>query len=148
METVGHTRCAVSYLVDDDVLFCSETIGVLNRDKRYIPAFLVDYREMITAIEKSRRLHPKRVVISHYGLLSQEEAPGIWDFLLEKAGESKDIMLRVMKQYPTQEERLAALERVFHTGIDQKDQPDEAFYINAASMMRTLERQFLGGETR
>ena len=31
---------------------------------------------------------------------------------------------------------------MFHSHVDKKEQPDEAFYINAASMMKTLKRQF------
>ena len=68
--------------------------------------------------------------------------PGIWDFLLKTARESRDTMIRIMNETDTDEEALQEMERVFHSKVDKKDQPDEAFFINAASMMRTLRRQY------
>lgn len=51
-------------------------------------------------------------------------------------------MLGVMNEHSSDDEALKELERIFHSHVDKKEQPDEAFYINAASMMRTLRRQF------
>ena len=51
-------------------------------------------------------------------------------------------MIRIMNETDTDEEALQEMERVFHGKVDKKEQPDEAFFINAASMMRTLRRQY------
>lgn len=51
-------------------------------------------------------------------------------------------MISIMERFPDDDEALREMERVFHSRVDKKDQPDEAFYINAASMMKTLRRQF------
>ena len=47
-------------------------------------------------------------------------------------------MIDIMNRFPEEETALREMERVFHSHVDKKEQPDEAFYINAASMMKTL----------
>ncbi len=145
LETAGHTKCSMSYIVDGEVMLCSETVGVMGPQGAgggYMPAFLVDYLGSEAAIEKSRRYPVKDIVINHCGLVSEEDRAEIWDILLEKLRNSRDIMIEVMNRCETEEEALVELERIFHSNVDKKEQPDEAFYINAASMLKTLRRQF------
>lgn len=146
LETIGHTKCSLSYIVDGKLMLCSETVGVMSPQKKYMPSFLVDYKETERSIEHSRQrseqLSIEQIILNHYGLVSEEDKPGIWDFLLSKAREGKKIMIDVMNTHSTEAECLKALEDLFHADIDKKEQPDEAFDINAASMMKTLRRQF------
>ena len=65
-----------------------------------------------------------------------------WDVLMQKLRDSRDAMIDIMNRFPEEETALREMERVFHSHVDKKEQPDEAFYINAASMMKTLKRQF------
>lgn len=140
--TVGHTKCSMSYVVDDELMLCSETVGVIMPNGFYLPSFLVDYLEAERSIEKSRRFHVKEILLNHHGLVAASERAEIWDVLLKKLRDSKKAMIQIMNTYDTEEEQLRALEAQFHSEVDQKDQPDEAFDINALSMMRTLRRQF------
>lgn len=145
LETIGHTKCSMSYIVDGEVMLCSETVGVLGPQGAgggYMPAFLVDYLGSEAAIERSRRYPVKDIVINHCGLVKKEQREEIWDLLLEKLQNSRDIMIEVMNRCETEDEALVQLEQIFHSGVDKKEQPDEAFYINAASMMKTLRSQF------
>ena len=107
-----------------------------------MPSFLVDYLGAEESIEKSRRYPVKEIILNHYGPVKKEEMDGIWDVLLQKLRDSRDTMLEVMHRCASEEEALKELERIFHSKVDKKEQPDEAFYINAASMMKTLRRQF------
>lgn len=141
-ETIGHTKCSLSYVVNKEVMLCSETVGVMNRKKEYMPSFLVDYRGVEESIRRSEKIPVREIILNHYGLVDEEDMPGIWDFLLETARESRDTMIRIMNETDTDEEALQEMERVFHGKVDKKEQPDEAFFINAASMMRTLRRQY------
>lgn len=142
--TVGHTKCSMSYIVDQEVMLCSETVGVLTPRGRdgYMPAFLIDYLESEASIEKSSHYPVKNIILNHYGLVSPEMRETIWDVLLEHLRSSRDRMIEAMNCCETEEAALQELDRVFHSNIDKKDQPDEAFRINAASMMKTLRRQF------
>lgn len=142
LATVGHTKCSVSYIINDELMLCSETVGVMSRDKQYMPSFLVDYVEMEHSIARSARIPVTKIILNHYGLVSEEDMPHIWEDLLRKARESKETMIKVMNTYATEEECLKALDAIYHSHIDKKVQPDEAFNINAVSMMKTLRRQF------
>ena len=74
--------------------------------------------------------------------LSEADKAAIWDVLMQKLRDSRDAMIDIMNRFPEEEAALREMERVFHSHVDKKEQPDEAFYINAASMMKTLKRQF------
>lgn len=140
--TVGHTKCSMSYLVDDELMLCSETVGVIGLEGGYMPSFLVDYKAAEESIEYSSELGAKEIILNHYGLVKEEDKSTIWQVLMQKLRESRDAMIDIMNRFPKDEEALREMERVFHSKVDKKEQPDEAFYINAASMMRTLRRQF------
>lgn len=142
LETVGHTKCSVSYIVNDVLMLCSETVGVMGPKKQYIPSFLVDYKAVEDSIEKSAKIPVKQIILNHYGLVSDEDMPHIWDYLLKEARDSKETMIKVMNEHDSEEEALKELDRIFHSKISKSDQPDSAFNINAVSMMRTLRRQF------
>lgn len=141
-ETIGHTKCSLSYIVDKELMLCSESVGVLGPNGGYMPAFLVDYLGAEASIERSRQYPVKEIILNHYGFVKKEDLPHIWDILLTKLQNSRDTMIEVMNRCGSEEEALRELEQVFHSKVDKKEQPDEAFYINAASMMKTLRAQF------
>lgn len=140
--TAGHTRCSMSYVVNGEVMLCSETVGVMSRSKEYMPSFLVDYKGVEDSIRRSAEIPVKEIILNHYGLVDEADKAGIWEFLLETARSSRDKMLQIINETGSDEEALKRMEQVFHSKVDKKEQPDEAFYINAASMMKTLRRQY------
>ena len=140
--TIGHTKCSMSYVVDGEVMLCSETVGVMGKEGGYMPSFLVDYRGAEESIRRSSEIPVSEIILNHYGLVSPENRAGIWVRLMEELRDSRDRMVEIMNAFPEDEKALREMERVFHGDVDKKLQPDEAFYINAASMMRTLRRQF------
>ena len=141
-ETIGHTKCSLSYIVDDELMLCSESVGVMGPSGGYMPAFLVDYNGARASILRSEKYPVKEIILNHYGFVSDNDKPCIWNILLEKLESSKNTMIDVMKRCDSEEEALKELERIFHSKVDKKEQPDEAFDINALSMMKTLRRQF------
>lgn len=141
-ETLGHTRCSMSYIVDDDLMLCSESVGVLGQSGGYMPAFLVDYLGAMESIKNSEKFSVKQIILNHYGLVKEEDRAHIWDILTEKLVSSKKKMTDIMKRFESEEEALRELEHIFHSKVDKKEQPDEAFNMNAISMMKTLRRQF------
>ncbi len=42
-ETPGHTRCSLSFLVNNEVIFDSETTGVIARSSKAHPCFIISY---------------------------------------------------------------------------------------------------------
>ena len=69
--TIGHTKCSMSYLIDDELMLCSETVGVMGHDGSYMPSFLVDYKAAEESIEYSSELDAKEIILNHYGFVSE-----------------------------------------------------------------------------
>ena len=69
-ETMGHTKCSMSFLVNDEVLFVSESIGYMDRLGGVHSAYLVGYELAMASIEKIKQIKCKYVVAPHYGLRS------------------------------------------------------------------------------
>lgn len=76
--TAGHTRCSMSYVVNGEVMLCSETVGVMSRSKEYMPSFLVDYKGVEDSIRRSAEIPVKEIILNHYGLVDEEDKIGIW----------------------------------------------------------------------
>lgn len=154
-ETPGHTKCSLSYMVDHDVVFASETVGVTTSEV-YMPCYLVGYQMSLDAVEKLRRAGAKRIFITHVGILTPEDAgtallPGlkkeefstdrVWDYLEAGLKRTKDEIVEIIKKYPTEEERLKVMLATYHKGVKQEEQPDFAFLLNAAATLKVVERE-------
>lgn len=74
-ETPGHTRCSLSYLVDEDVIFASETVGV-TLGGHYMPCYLVGYQMSLEAVRKLRACGAKRVFFDPYRNFNRREHEG------------------------------------------------------------------------
>ena len=153
-ETPGHTRCSLSFLVDDDVIFASETVGVTTR-KVYMPCYLVGYQMALDAVEKLRNCGAKRIFITHVGILTEADRrtvlhglggrdftpEAVWDYLEEELRRTKDEIVEIIKKYPAKEERLSEMLLRYHDGVGQGEQPDFAFLLNAAATLKVVERE-------
>ena len=147
-ETPGHTRCSVSYLVNDDVLMASETIGVF-KGGWYMPCYLVGYQMCLDAVEKLEKLPAKRLFISHMGIQAgnhSEEMKKSWEFIRGKLEETKNEIVDIMKTYETEEERLSIMKVKYHDNVvDESEQPSFAFLLNAAATLNVIERECMNG---
>lgn len=139
-ETPGHTRCSLSFLVDRDVLFASETIGVFT-GKRYMPCYLVGYQMAVDAVEKLEKAPAERLFISHMGILDVPDLKPVWNELKHQLKITKDEIIDIIRQYDTEEERLNAMLLSYHDGVPQRAQPDFAFLLNAAATLKIVQKE-------
>lgn len=154
-ETPGHTKCSLSYMVDHDVIFASETVGVTTSEV-YMPCYLVGYQMSLDALEKLRHAGAKRIFITHVGILTPEDAgtallPGlkkeefsadrVWDYLEAGLKRTKDEIVEIIRKYPTEEEQLKIMLATYHKGVKQEEQPDFAFLLNAAATLKVIRRE-------
>lgn len=139
-ETPGHTRCSLSYLANQDVMFASETVGVFTRGK-YMPCYLVGYQMTLDAVEKLKSAPAKRVFISHQGV-KDGRPEEIWDYLEGQIKKSKDEIIDIIRSYATEEERLQAMKKRYHDGlVTEAEQPSFAFLLNAAATLKIVEKE-------
>ncbi len=140
-ETPGHTKCSVSYLVNDDVLMASETIGVF-KGEWYMPCYLVGYQMSLDAVEKLRMLGAKRLFISHRGISPDEDMDKVWEFLKRKLEETKQEIVEIIQTYETREEQMLAMKARYHDNVvSESEQPSFAFLLNAAATLNIIEKE-------
>ena len=140
-ETPGHTKCSLSYLVDDDILFASETIGVFKGDW-YMPCYMVGYQMALDSLEKLRQVPFRRLYVPHIGLHEGRPLPETWEWLRECRVRTREEIETIIKTYNTGEERIRAMLKCYHDGIvSEEEQPGEAFCLNAAATLRLVEKE-------
>ncbi|MBQ6833216.1 MAG: MBL fold metallo-hydrolase [Lachnospiraceae bacterium] len=140
-ETPGHTKCSLSYLINQDVMLTSETLGVFYGDW-YLPCYLVGYEMTLDAAKKLRKAPAKRILISHRGVLEETDLGKIWDHIDEKLRETKEEIVDIIRTFETEEERKLEMKRRFHEGkVSEKEHPEAAFLLNAAATLKLIERE-------
>ncbi|MEA4901385.1 MBL fold metallo-hydrolase [Desulfitobacterium sp.] len=138
IETPGHTRCTLSFLINDEILFVSESCGVLSQSGTIYPGFLVSYYEAIKSIGKCQMLHPRFIYSSHYGLIDPHYMPHFWQDCIKAAEESRSFILKRAELGYSEAEILSAFEEVFRDEESRSEQPFNAFRINTQAMIQNL----------
>ncbi len=142
--TPGHTTCSVSFLLEpQNIIFPSETIGVLEGDGTILTAFDKSYIQTMESIERCQREDAEHIVSPHFGPVPDELAREYWDMARKSANKSKDFILNLYKEGKNTEEILAEYKRAFWIdGLDDQRQPLEAFLENASAMINVIGREF------
>ena len=144
-ETPGHTRCSLSYLVDRDLLFASETVGVFT-DETYMPCYLVGY-QMSRGLGEKVKKSPGEADFHHPQGNPAGNGPSqaVWDYLERELLATKDEIIEIIKTIPTKEAQMTAMLERYHSGVPEKAQPDFAFLLNAAATLDVVRRECMEG---
>ncbi|AHF06509.1 MBL fold metallo-hydrolase [Desulfitobacterium metallireducens] len=138
LETPGHTRCTLSFLINHEILFVSESCGVLSHSGKIYPGFLVSYSQAIESIKKCQALHPKFIYSPHYGLVDSHSIMNYWQNCIESAEKSRYFILHYAELGYNEEQILLEYEEVFRDEESRSEQPIDAFRINTRSMIKTV----------
>ncbi len=141
IESVGHTRCSLSFVIDDTILLAAETIGTLGVQGEYMPQFLVDYGKTLESIRKCRKLGEKQLWLSHHGAAGQTSEE-MWQWFEDELIKSKDIIFNIIREYAAGEDQLEAMAKAFWRPKRKGGWPRPAFDLNAQAMLRTIAREF------
>lgn len=141
IESVGHTRCSLSFIIDDKILLAAESIGTLGVHGEYMPQFLIDYGKTLETIGKCRKLGDKQLWLSHHGAVGQTSEE-LWQWFEDELVKAKDIILSIIRDYPLPEEQLEAMAKNFWRPKRKGGWPRPAFDLNAQAMLRTIAREF------
>lgn len=136
--TPGHTQCSLSFLVDDTLLFASESTGYTSKCGRVNTTFVNSYIQAIESIKKCRELNAAKIVSPHYGLLSDTAAATYWDQCLQAAEYCKDFILSRAQQGMDEDKILAACFDEFYDDICRQEQPYRAWRLNTLAAIRTV----------
>ncbi len=142
IETIGHTRCSLSYFVDEHWLLAGETFGLSNHDGSYNPEFLVSFKKARESIDKCRQLPVKTLCFPHKGMVEDPEESGLWQWLSDGLDESLEVICRALNSSEDPEAQLELMEKRYWMPWRPGGWPRKAFDLNAAAMLRTVAREF------
>lgn len=139
--TPGHTRCSLSFLVNNETLFPSESTGYMSASGKIYPAFITSCADTLTSIEKCRKVNPRFIISPHYGLVNDSAAADYWQNCIIAVQETKEFILRLAEQGYKEEQILHQYEQDFRDEQSRLEQPLTAFMLNAQSMIKTVLRE-------
>lgn len=138
IETPGHTQCSLSFLINQQTLFASESTGYMSNSGQLFPCFLNSYSQAIDSIHKCAELNPTSIIVPHYGFLEKSKTAAYWHNCLKAAEKSRDFILHLLKQGYNKEQILAAYEIEFQDKESKEEQPLKAFRINAQNLIKAV----------
>jgi len=138
LETPGHTKCSLSFLVNEKVMFASETSGVINPAGKIYPTFITSYRETIESNKKCQAANPTYIICSHSGLVNKSEASGYWKKCMQAAKKSRDFVLKSFSDGADEDEIFEEYKNTYQDEKTMEEQPGYAFEINNRAMIRNI----------
>lgn len=136
--TPGHTRCAMSYYFPEErLLACSETIGIAPEYPEVIPCMIVGYDSTIDSIERSRRLRPRQVFVSHLGLIPEGEAEQFFSNARQAVEKAVAMLFTMHDRGCGEDEIVDAFTQAFYSPCSEL-QPERAFILNTRSLIPRL----------
>lgn len=142
-ETPGHTSCCLTFLLEPGkVLFPGETFGVYAGNGMLVTGMLKSCRETVESIEKCRNIEVECIISPHYGRVPDRDARAYWDLALKSVELNKKFIMKKIKEGASFEEIMKEYTEEFYVDLVKKEQPKEAFLLNAQLMIRNLLKEF------
>lgn len=138
IETPGHTKCSLSFLVNEKVMFASETSGVISPTGKIYPTFITSYRETIKSNKKCQEAHPKYIISPHSGLVSKNQTPDYWQNCMKAAVACRDFVLKLFLSGADEDEIFERYRNIYQDEKTREAQPDYAFELNNRAMIRII----------
>lgn len=140
IETLGHTRCSLSFLVNQ-TLFASESTGYMSKSGTIYPSFITSCCDAIHSIHMCQKINPHFIISPHYGLVSRNDTPSYWTNCIFAVQETKNFILHLANQGFDEEQILIRYENLFRDEYSRSEQPLNAFYLNTRSMIKSVLRE-------
>jgi glyoxylase-like metal-dependent hydrolase (beta-lactamase superfamily II) len=138
IETQGHTKCSLSFLVNNETLFPSESTGYMSKSGKIYPAFITSCSEAIHSIHICQSINPRFIISPHFGLVNESDTLGYWDNCMLAVKATKEFILHLSEQGYDEVQILTEYEKVFRDEQSRLEQPIHAFMLNAQSMIKTV----------
>lgn len=141
LETLGHTKCSLSFLVNNEILFPSESTGYMSKSGKVYPAFITSCSEALDSIRLCQKINPRFIISPHFGLLNEGDTLNYWENCILAVKETQEFILHLSEQGYDEDQILAAYEKNFRDEQSRLEQPLHAFRLNAQSMIKTVLRE-------
>lgn len=138
LETPGHTKCSLAFLLHGDTLFASETTGCLSKAGRFYPGFITSCSQAVKAVALCRQINPAFIISPHLGFISAKDMPDYWQRSRRAIEETRDFILAAAQAGDTVQQILNKYEARFRDAQSSKEQPLQAFRLNTLAMITRL----------
>lgn len=139
IETPGHTKCSISYLLHPDkILFHGDTAGLRERGNRIKPLFLSNYNEYEHSLQKLIRLDAAVLAFPHNRVISgRENVRKYLEDSLTATRSFKEEILGILEKEP---DVTKAAETLYERESSATSLlgPRESFIINIESMIKAV----------
>ena len=136
--TQGHTKCSLSFLVNNETLFPSESTGYMSKSGKIYPAFITSYSEAIDSIHTCQKINPRFIISPHFGLINESDTLDYWENCILAVKETKEFILNLSKQGYDENQILVQYEKMFRDEQSRLEQPINAFRLNAKNMIKNV----------
>lgn len=128
----GHTKDSLAFWCrNEEILISCETMGVLSGDDRVMPACLVGFGCTMDFIERAERLHPKKMLYPHYGVIEGEgDCEKVISWAKRDNLELRDVILKAHREGMDVETIKQMVKDRYYTDVVRKGQPEKAFDLN------------------
>ncbi len=148
IKTGGHTQCSLSFLINNDTLFASESTGYMSESGVVYPSFIISCADAIESIRICRNLHPRSIISPHYGLVREADTADYWGNCLLAIRKTQKFILDSAAQSYDEAWIIREYERLFRDDDSRREQPTQAFRLNAQNMINNLLRESSGDKWR
>lgn len=138
LETPGHTRCSLTFLINDEVVFASETTGMITNTGEVHPCFIISYEGAINSIKKCKNFNPKYIYSPHFGLVDSNTTQVYWEKCLQAAKERRDFIISLSNKGYDENRIFEELKIAFMDKEMSFIQPGNAFELNNRAMIKTV----------
>jgi glyoxylase-like metal-dependent hydrolase (beta-lactamase superfamily II) len=138
--TPGHTRDSISFYIQKlKALITGEAVGVYDRNMTIHPEYLASYDDYLASLEKLARLDLDILMMSHYFMLTGQDAKG---YIVKSIERTKIFKTRIENcLHELHGDREAVVKRIFKEDFEDTGailQDARPFLINLAAKVRAV----------
>jgi len=140
----GHTKCSVGYHLEElDLLFMSESVGVVMPNGFHFPSFITSYDDAMATMKRFKKLGARYFIPPHTPrIMSTDEYPDFLDNAMRIATELKE---RVLKLHAEGLDELS-ITRIITADVDKEipteNEDNSPHAINMAAAVKKLIKDF------
>lgn len=143
IHTPGHTDCSVCYyLLPDDVMFLSESTGVLRSPGYLTTAILKNYDQALDSAFKCKAVGARTLIGSHFGHIPEYYNDRYFDLFIEVAEKEKNLIVTLYNEGKSFDEIFSKYKELNWSTARSHVQPYEAFVENANYIIKHLIYKF------
>lgn len=139
-EALGHTKCSLVFLINDNIFISNESIGPMNKEGLVCCSPLVGFDLSLCAIEKFSNMKYDFLIAPHHGIIT--DIQDYFDRCREITIETRDFLIDLIEKGLTFEEIFKCYENKYYNEEVSNQMPKKAFIANGIAIIATLMKNY------